>query len=278
METGFLQTGFRREQRPGELQAGFIRVAREIQHFYPLPLAGEHFREVTARIVSHCSSKPFVYCPMSVLVRVYFDYVCPFCYLAEFPLRQAAAGKPIEIAWMPYELRPEPEPPLRPEGEYLRLLWHQSVFPLAAQLGVPIRFPQISPQPHTRLAMEGDHFAKEHGKADDYHQCVMQAYFQDEKNIGDIGVLGNIADKIGLPAGEFTQALREGRFRSAHQRALRHAYYVMGITSVPTLVVGHQRLSGLQSVERLEHVFRQALEEDSLRPIASREALDSSSQ
>ena len=37
---------------------------------------------------------------------------------------------------MPFELRPEPHPPLRPEGEYLQRAWSQSVYPLARMLGV----------------------------------------------------------------------------------------------------------------------------------------------
>ena len=37
---------------------------------------------------------------------------------------------------MPFELRPEPHPTLRPEGEYLQRAWSQSVYPIARQMGV----------------------------------------------------------------------------------------------------------------------------------------------
>jgi predicted DsbA family dithiol-disulfide isomerase len=68
---------------------------------------------------------------------------------------------------MPFELRPEPHPTLRPEGDYLRRAWQQSVYPLARRMGVEIRLPPVSPQPHTHLAWEGFHFAKGHGRASD---------------------------------------------------------------------------------------------------------------
>jgi hypothetical protein len=40
---------------------------------------------------------------------------------------------------MPFELRPEPQPTMRPEGDYLRRAWSQSVFPIAERMGVVTR-------------------------------------------------------------------------------------------------------------------------------------------
>jgi predicted DsbA family dithiol-disulfide isomerase len=42
---------------------------------------------------------------------------------------------------MPFELRPEPHPTLRPEGDYLQRAWQQSVYPLQdiGQIGVLTR-------------------------------------------------------------------------------------------------------------------------------------------
>ena len=51
---------------------------------------------------------------MPLTIKVYSDYVCPFCFLAEFPLQEAIRGKDVAVEWMPFELRPEPTPTLRP--------------------------------------------------------------------------------------------------------------------------------------------------------------------
>jgi predicted DsbA family dithiol-disulfide isomerase len=57
---------------------------------------------------------------MVVPIRVYSDFVRPFCFLAEFLLKEAIAGKDVKVEWMPFELRPYPTPTLRPEGGYLQ--------------------------------------------------------------------------------------------------------------------------------------------------------------
>src|SRR5689334_21030406 len=130
---------------------------------------------------------------------------------------------------MPFELRPEPHPTLRPEGEYLQRAWSQSVYPLARRMGVPIVLPQVSPQPHTHLAFEGYQFAKEHGKRNEYNHRVLAAFFVEGRDIGDIDVLTRLAGEVGLDEREFEEALRSGRYREAHRRALRHAYEEVGV-------------------------------------------------
>src|SRR5680860_357329 len=92
---------------------------------------------------------------MNPSVTVYSDYVCPYCFFAEHLISQVDANGTLTIEWMPYELRPDPQPTLRPEGEYLERVWRDSVYPMAERLGVPIKLPNISPQPHTGLAFEG---------------------------------------------------------------------------------------------------------------------------
>ena len=49
---------------------------------------------------------------------------------------------------MPFELRPYPNETLKPDGDYLQRAWQKSVYPIARQLGVPIKLPTVSPQPH----------------------------------------------------------------------------------------------------------------------------------
>src|SRR3954449_11738649 len=167
---------------------------------------------------------------MPMKVKVYSDYVCPFCYLAEFPLREAIRGKDVEVEWMPFELRPDPTPTLRPEGEYLQRAWAQSVYPLARRMGVPIVLPDVSPQPHTQLAFEGYQFAKEHGKGNEYNLRVLEAFFVDGQDIGNVDVLTELAGEVGLDRRQFEQALADRGYRDAHRRALRHAYEEAGVT------------------------------------------------
>jgi predicted DsbA family dithiol-disulfide isomerase len=141
-------------------------------------------------------------------------------YLAEFPLHEAIRGKDVEVERMPFELRPEPHPTLRPGGDYLRRAWQQSVYPLARQMGVPISLPPVSPQPHTHLAFEGYQYAREHGKGNDYNHRVLRAFFVEGQDIGQIDVLTKLAGEVGLNEKEFEEALRSRKYRVAHQQAL----------------------------------------------------------
>ena len=161
-------------------------------------------------------------------------------------------GKDVQVEWMPFELRPEPNPTLRPEGEYLQRAWTQSVYPLARRMGVPIALPPVSPQPHSRLAFEGYQFAKEHGKGNEYNRRVLRGFFVEGRDIGKIDVLADLAADVGLDPKQFRGALESGRYTEAHRQALRHAYYEAGITSVPTFVIGDHVLIGLQPRETIE--------------------------
>ncbi len=158
---------------------------------------------------------------------------------------------------MPFELRPNPNETLRPEGDYLQRAWQQSVYPIARRMGVPIKLPTVSPQPHTHLAFEGFQYAREHGKGNDYNHRVLQAFFVESQDIGDIGVLTILAGEVGLNEKECEEALRTRKFQEAHQRALCHAYQEAGVTGVPMFVIGEQVLTGLQDRETLEAVIEE---------------------
>jgi len=161
---------------------------------------------------------------------------------------------------MPFELRPEPHPTLRPEGDYLQRAWHQSVYPLARRMGVPITLPPVSPQPHTHLAFEGFQYAKEHGKGNDYNHRILEAFFVQGQDIGKIDVLTKLAGEVGLDQKEFEEALRSRKYKEAHQHALRHAYQEAGISGVPAVFIGEHRLEGLQSKETLERIIKRAMD------------------
>ena len=134
---------------------------------------------------------------------------------------------------MPFELRPEPHPTQRPEGDYLQRAWSQSVYPIARRMGVPITLPKVSPQPHTHLAFEGYQYAKDYGKGNDYNHRVHEAFFVEGQDIGQIDVLTRLAGEVGLNEKEFEEALGTRKYREAHRRSLRHAYEGAGVTGVP---------------------------------------------
>src|SRR3954451_9972020 len=97
-------------------------------------------------------------------LRVWIDFVCPYCLFGEQVVRKATEGLDVNIVWMPFELREYPTPTLRPEDDYLPRVWKQGVYPAAEQMGIDIRLPTISPQPYTRKAFLGLQYAAENGR------------------------------------------------------------------------------------------------------------------
>jgi predicted DsbA family dithiol-disulfide isomerase len=126
-------------------------------------------------------------------------------------------------------------------------------------MGVPIKLPAVSPQPHTHLAFEGYQYAKEHGKGNEYNHRVLEAFFVEGRDIGSIAVLAKLAGEVGLDERAFGEALQTRKYRGAHQRALRHAYQEAGVTGVPMFVIGDRVLTGLRDKETLEAAIEQEM-------------------
>ncbi|UKS28865.1 DsbA family protein [Paenibacillus sp. HWE-109] len=195
---------------------------------------------------------------MALTLKVYSDYVCPYCILAEGELEAAAAERGIEVDYLPYELRPYPTPTLRPEGEYITKDWRERVYPIAAELGIPIVKPPFSPQPYTHLAFEGYQFAKEHGQAKAYNSRIYQAFFLESKDIGSIDVLTELAGEVGLDPAAYRHALEQRTYKEKHGQALHHANYEANITSAPTFVIGETVIRGMA----FKHQFLDAIDRE----------------
>jgi predicted DsbA family dithiol-disulfide isomerase len=191
-------------------------------------------------------------------IEVFSDFVCPFCYLAEQPLADAAEGADAQISWQPFELRPEPTPTLRPEGDYLQSTWQQVVYPMAERMGVPIVLPRISPQPYSRLAFEGFAYAAERDLGQRYTERIFRAFFVQQRDIGQLDVLTDVAAQLGLHADDFRVALETGRYAAVHQRALRRAHE-LNITVVPTILINGRRLEGVPSARGLHQLLDAAV-------------------
>ncbi|WGP11578.1 DsbA family oxidoreductase [Streptomyces sp. SH5] len=194
-----------------------------------------------------------------VKIKIWSDYVCPFCMLAEGPIEEAIkdVGVEVDVEWMPFELRAHPQPTLRPEDEYLPAVWERAVYPMARRLGVDITLPTVSPQPYTALAFEGYQYAAEHGLGDAYNQRMFRAFFQEDQDLGQVDVLAALAVGIGLDEAGFRAALADGTYRARHQEALREAA-AHQVRSVPTLLVGDIRIEGVPRPAQLRKAILDA--------------------
>lgn len=196
-------------------------------------------------------------CEVSVVMRVkidlFVDYVCPFCFLVAGAVETLKRERDVTIEIMPFELRPDPVPTLRPEDAYLPNVWQRAVYPHARRCGVAIRLPSVSPQPRTARAYMVLQLAQERHLGEAYSAAMFKAFFQQDRDIGRDDVIVEVASAAGLAADEVRAALASDRRRLAQQEAQRYATQDAGVRVVPSFRVNGQLVEGSRSAEELVH-------------------------
>ena len=202
-------------------------------------------------------------------VDVYSDTVCPWCFLGKRRLELAIASRPqydIQVRWRPFELNPElptdglsrsdffamrgisAERATETEAELLRV---------GAASGIQFRFDLIERMPNTRWSHLLLAYAGRVGKQSAVKDRIMQAYFQEGVNIGDVEELVRLGAEAGLSGADPRHALILRAGQDGVVAAERHAT-VLGITGVPSFIFdGQYTISGAQEVA----IFAQVLDQ-----------------
>ncbi len=110
---------------------------------------------------------------------------------------------------------------------------------------------------NSRLAQELGKWAdtKEGGEA--IHDALYRAYFVDAKNIGDVDVLVDVAQSVGLPADEAREVLEQRTFKSEVDADWTKSRQY-GVTGVPTFAAGGYGVVGAQPYEAIEELVKNA--------------------
>jgi len=185
---------------------------------------------------------------MPVTIQVFSDYVCPYCYLGELPLGNAAAKTGAQVVWRAFQLRKPGEPKLDPRSERITESWRDSVYPMAARFGVEINQPSHAPL--TRSAHEAAAWARSQDRFEPFHKELFRAHFVDDIDIGEMSALKEIARRTRLNPGELEQALGERRMAEDVDEDLLIAE-TYGVTVVPAFVIGGYLLQGVQEESTL---------------------------
>ena len=125
---------------------------------------------------------------------------------------------------------------------------------VASGLGLP--FGDRQKTFNSRLAQELGKWAEFQGKGEQFHYSVFRAYFADGKNIGDIPILVDIAESVGLSGVEAKNSLETRAFRDAVDADWVRSRK-MGVTAVPTFVFNNEHLVGAQPYAMLEQFVRE---------------------
>jgi predicted DsbA family dithiol-disulfide isomerase len=110
---------------------------------------------------------------------------------------------------------------------------------------------------NSRLAQELGTWADTQDGGDALHMKIYQAYFVDNKNVGDVDILVELAESAGLDGAAARKVLEERSFEAAVDADWDKARQ-MGVSGVPTYVAGGAGVVGAQPYEALEQLMEHA--------------------
>ncbi len=185
-------------------------------------------------------------------IIVFSDFSCPFSYVTEVALRRVAR-QGTAVGYRAWELFPAPAelaPLVLGDADW------ESVERLAESEDLPLRRPPF--RPRTRKAHEAARFAREHGAEPALRDAVFRAYWGEERDIGRIDVLTELAGGVGLDPEELRIALDIDLY-TAEVVAGGELAQRLQLPGTPVIYVGTgteaQLLAGAQEAQRLRVVI-----------------------
>lgn len=193
----------------------------------------------------------------TLTIDVVSDVVCPWCYIgkrkleAALALPEAAELPNVRVRWHPFQLNPELPVHGVSRRQYLETKFggpqqaaeiYQRVRAAGGAVGLTLNLEGIQQQPNTLAAHALIAFAQAGDfDANDVQERLMRAYFVENRFIGDINVLANIATEAGLNGEDALAYITDPEHlevvAEADARVRR-----MGITGVPFFIF-NQRLT-----------------------------------
>ena len=111
--------------------------------------------------------------------------------------------------------------------------------------------------PNTQSALRLTELARDLGRHEETHDRLMDAYWDEARDIGDPVVLGDLATELALPADEVDDVLAGDRYRDRVAASTQQAVSI-GANAVPAFLLDRRLLVlGAQPEETFERAFEQ---------------------
>jgi predicted DsbA family dithiol-disulfide isomerase len=208
---------------------------------------------------------------MMIRLDIFSDPVCPWCYIGKANLDRALeahADHPFRIEWHPFQLNPDMPPEGVDKHDYLaakfgedRLVqMHLRLKEASRAAGAEIDPDTPRRMPNTLDAHRLIHWAGLEGRQTAVVSAIMRAYWREGRDIGNAGVLADIAAAAGMDRALTARLLASDadaddiRARDADARA-------KGVSAVPTFLIAQQYVvSGAQPPEVWGRVIEELVE------------------
>ena len=161
------------------------------------------------------------------------------------------------MVWLPFDLHPEYPPEGLPRERLLARYgpgMTEHVRSFFASRGLEYN-PNPDVVPNSMRALRLTELARDLGRHEAVHDRLMDAYWADGRDIGDLEVLRRLAAEVELPADEVEDVLAGERYRDRVETSTRQATS-MGATAVPAFLLDRRLLVlGAQPEELFEQAF-----------------------
>ncbi len=197
---------------------------------------------------------------MALTVRLYSDFICPFCFVAEqSSLLRLQEEFDVEVDWRGFELHPEtPVGGMRVTDLFpaarMAAMW-EFMRSFAAKFDVKMDAPEHLP--NTRRVLAIAELAREQGRLDAFRGAAMEAHWRGGKDLEDEDDLRAIATRAGIDP-EAAILAADGPEYQRRVDVLRAEAGSMGVTGVPTLFIGDQCVVGCQPYAAITKAARRA--------------------
>jgi len=167
----------------------------------------------------------------------------------------------IEVEWRPFYLYWDTPPEGRELSEHIKQARargsEERLSQIAGGYGMP--FASTKRIYNTRLAHEATEYAREHGKADEFHRVVFRKVYADGLDISRWEVLREAAQEAGLDGEEMQAEVEAGNYKAQVEAEVKQAYQI-GVSGVPTYVINDRyAVVGAQPYDVFKNALAQIL-------------------
>ena len=165
--------------------------------------------------------------------------------------------------WLPFDLHPEYPPEGLPRERLLARYgpaMTERVGSFFASRGLDYN-PNPEVVPNSMRALQLTELARDLGRHAEVHDRLMDAYWSEGQNIGDVEVLRALATELALPADDVEEVLAGERYRDRIEGSTRQAVSI-GANAVPAFLLDRRLLVlGAQPEELFEQAFERLQEQ-----------------
>ena len=198
---------------------------------------------------------------------IFSDVICPWCFIGKRRLEAAVAERPQEglvVRWRAFQLNPDMPAQGMERRSYLEQKFggaanaqriYGQIATVGAEVGIDFAFDKIQRTPNTIDAHRLIRLAARLDREEAVVERLFRAYFLEGGDIGDRGLLAELAAEAGIDAQEAAGFLASDEDRSAVESEDLGGRQA-GITGVPTFIVNRRHaVPGAQPPEVLHKLF-----------------------